>query len=67
MNEQRTFTNNVKILYSLDQHEVPFLQGQYWQRFSSDPVRYLIRADDETADAIWAAVVKRQPQKREAA
>ena len=61
---QRAFMNNLKILHSLDQCEVgqDIMRGQ-WDKFCDDPVRFLMRCDDETADAIWVAMEKRQPKR----
>jgi hypothetical protein len=57
------FNNANKVLTSIDHHEVPFLDGPAWQRFSSQPARFLMRADDETAARIWE-VVERRSQRR---
>lgn len=50
--------NVLKILRSLDHCEVEFLQWNSWERFRDDPYRFLMRADDDTQAAIWAAVEK---------
>jgi len=59
--DQHTFINRLRILMSLDRHELePDLTWEQWRRFRTDPFRFLIRADDPTADAIWHAIVKRE-------
>lgn len=57
--ELQTFLNRVKLLISLDQHEVK-MRGGVYEKFSADPFRFLIRCDDPTQAAIWAAIVKRE-------
>lgn len=54
------FMNALRILKSLDAHEVG-LEGSRWLKFRDDPVGFLIRADDSTANAIWLAIESRQP------
>lgn len=56
---QRQFLNALRILHSIDQHELPDLAREDWPRFRDDPVRFLLRADDPTSDAIWRAIERR--------
>jgi len=55
----REFHNGLRVLASIDRHEVPFLSVAHWERFRGDPYRFFIRADDPTADAIWAVIIRR--------
>jgi hypothetical protein len=54
----RKFINQVKILRSLDRDEIGMQQHE-WSKFRDDPIHFLVRANDQTADLIWAAVVAR--------
>jgi hypothetical protein len=67
MIQRAEFENVVKILRSIDHHELVAaglsLAGNEWQTFSSNPPMFLIRADDETADKIWSVVVKRSTRR----
>lgn len=54
------FHNALRILLNLDRDDLPFLDGRAWQRFRTDPFRFFIRADDPTADRLWAAIEARQ-------
>lgn len=53
------FHNGLRVIRSLDHHEVEFLNKRQWTEFSSDPSTFLIRCDDATADRIWGAMAKR--------
>jgi hypothetical protein len=55
------FINRIRSLHNLDKDAVPFLAAGEWVQFRDDPVKFLIRANDETAAAICAAVEARQP------
>lgn len=59
------FHNGLRILTSIDQYEVEaFMPGDdAWRSFCRDPFRYFIRADDETADAIWRIIEARQSKR----
>lgn len=48
------FMNAIRILHSMEPDWLPVA-------FVRDPVHYLLRADDATADRIWAAIQERQP------
>jgi hypothetical protein len=51
------FHNALRILISLDAHELGY--PPWWDNFCEDPFVFLIRAQDETVDRIWEAMVKR--------
>lgn len=48
------FHNGIRVLHSIDSHELG--DPPWWRRFRDDPVRFFIKADDETAAAIWNAM-----------
>ena len=54
----RRFVNALKILRSLDEHEVPGLMS--WPAFRDDPYRYFIRASGKDQATIWRALNQRQ-------
>jgi hypothetical protein len=62
------FLNAIKILHSIDMHELVEAgamqhgDGATWQAFRSNPCKWLIRADDKTADAIYGIIERRQPR-----
>lgn len=56
---QHHFHNALRVLRNIDPDEVPFLDQGRWLKFEADPVSFFIRADQETADAIWAVVERR--------
>ena len=53
---QHEFINELKRLHCIDGWCIPELSPHRQQAFVSNPVQFLIRADDETADAIWRAM-----------
>jgi hypothetical protein len=53
-----TFLNRARQLHCLD--SVPGLTGERLRAFHENPIRFLIRADDATGRAIWAAVEAEQ-------
>lgn len=57
------FLNALRILHSLDRHELPQFakQPSLWLTFRDAPHRYLMRCSDEHAAEIWAAIEARQP------
>ena len=57
---QREFENRLRSLYNIDADRIPELTPAQWTRFRDDPPRYLTRADDEQAAAIWREVERRQ-------
>jgi len=66
------FSNALRILRSIDGPELDraaafcevgaslALHGARY-RFSDDPVRFFLKADDQSQDAIWRIIEKRQP------
>jgi hypothetical protein len=54
------FINRIRSLHCLDKYAVPFLTSGEWVQFRDDPIKFLVRANDETADRICAAVEARQ-------
>lgn len=64
------FTNRVRSLYNIDlfviRRELPDMTDRQWDAFMRDPPRYLISADQPTAEAIWRCVEARQPGSGEA-
>lgn len=59
-NPEAQFRNRLRILRSIDRHEIPGLEIGAWRRFVDDPFEFLIRADDEQAALIWDVVRKRE-------
>lgn len=64
------FHNRLRIMSSIDQHELADLDADIWTdseyaKFRDDPWRYFIKADDEAAVMIWNVVTKRagKPQR----
>ena len=63
------FFNALRILYSIDEHElvaegVKFgAYGLSWPAFRDNPCRALMRASDDDADRIWAIIERRQPDR----
>ncbi len=61
------FRNGLCILRSIDQHELAeagILEQtnayiEEWCRFRDHPVDWLLRADDETTDKLWALMQRR--------
>jgi hypothetical protein len=62
--ELHVFTNRLRILIGLDQHEVAHIgrlsEAATYEKFADDPFRFLMRCDDPTAEAIWAVVQQRE-------
>lgn len=56
----RRFVNALKILRSLDEHEVPELQS--WETFRDAPYLYFLHASDKDQAIIWRAINARQPE-----
>jgi hypothetical protein len=54
------FTNRLRSLHNIDKHQVPELTDAQWVKFRDDPPRFMIRAGQEAAEAIWREVEKRQ-------
>lgn len=54
---QDEFHNGLRILRSIDAHEVG--NPEWYGQIQEDPYHFFIKCSDEIADAIWAAMVKR--------
>jgi hypothetical protein len=54
------FRNRLRILNSIDSFELPGMPDEKVRAFLRDPVRFLIRADEPTAQLIWAALERRE-------
>lgn len=52
------FHNLLRVIHGIDLAEVAFL-GDRWPQFRDDPVRFFLRADDETTRGIWEAMERR--------
>jgi hypothetical protein len=50
------FVNELRRLHCIDGWYIPELSPERQQRFVDNPVQFLIRADDETQEAIWRAM-----------
>ena len=57
--EFRRFSNALRILRSLDAHEVESIAA--WPRFRDNPYMYFITCSDEDKRTIWRAIERRQP------
>lgn len=56
------FHNGLRILMGIDRYEleaVGITSVVEWEKFRTDPYRYLIRTDDEKAEKIWSIVEQR--------
>ena len=56
----REFHNALRIMRSIDGHELPGLHPRQVEAFIADPYGFFIRAEDAVAEQIWAAIQKRQ-------
>ena len=64
--DKREFLNRLRGLHCLD--DVPGISPERQSAFVRDPVRFLMKADDATGDAVWEALVASQaPRERRAA
>ena len=54
------FLNRLRSLHNIDRDLLPELSGEQWPFFRDDPERFLMRADDTQAAAIWREVERRQ-------
>lgn len=59
MMTQNEFRNALCLISSIDAHELKGVAPETAAKFVANPVRVFLRADDETAAAIWAAMVAR--------
>jgi hypothetical protein len=57
----KAFHNALRILHSLDYHEVSFLNVRDWDIFRDNPYEFFITTNDAYAILIWEAIQKRQP------
>jgi hypothetical protein len=57
----RAFHNALRILRSLDYHEVSFLSEEEWESFRDNPYKFFTSTSDSNASLIWAAIQRRQP------
>lgn len=61
----RGFHNRLRVMISIDRDELEaagvIARGDHnaWGTFQRDPFRWLIRADDETADKLWSVIERR--------
>jgi hypothetical protein len=53
----REFHNGLRILRSIDSHEL--FDPPWYPEFNKDPYRFLITCADETAERIWTVMLKR--------
>ena len=53
------FLNRLRILRSIDKHEIPLASWKTWWEFQDNPYEYLIRCQPDEAEQIWAALRKR--------
>ena len=54
------FCNRLRIMHSLDLHEIEGFPPEQYGKFSANPYVFLIRSDDAMQAAIWAAILKRE-------
>lgn len=66
-NDLNCFHNSLRILASIDRHELAdaglMLDDAEWSRFASNPWAWLIRAGDEDMRAVWSIIQARQPRR----
>lgn len=57
----REFHNGIRVLFNIDMDEATAagVEPHQWPMFRDDPVRFFLRADDETAEKLFAVVEKR--------
>ncbi len=53
------FSNGLRVLCSIDDHELPGMTQIQIRDFMFNPTKFLICADDPTAQIIWQAVEAR--------
>ncbi len=58
---KREFRNNLRILRSIDYHEVSWMSPEKWVSFRDRPYGFCIRCSDADYDRIWAVIEGRQP------
>lgn len=57
---QHDFINRLRSLWNIDAWQLPELGAQQQKDFVFDPARYLMRANDAHAAAIWREIERRQ-------
>ena len=57
------FSNALRILHSIDRDEVSAFDDKRWTQFRDEPVRFFLRADDDTQAYLWGIVCARQPKR----
>lgn len=74
MDEMRQFLNRVRILYCVDSGEIfeamqstalSSMTDAQWRRFRTDPVGFMVQADDGTQHALWSIIERRESKGRE--
>ena len=55
------FVNRLRILRSIDYHEVPGLDERQWCAFRDKPFEFMIRCSDDSREHIFDALRKREP------
>jgi hypothetical protein len=58
--ERHTFINRLRIMHSLDLHEIAGMPLDQWGRFSANPYLFLMGADGPAQAAIWDAIKARE-------
>ena len=58
--DRARFLNRLRILRSIDRHEVLGLTDQEWTRLRANPCEFVIRCSNPAAEHVWAAVRKRE-------
>ncbi len=64
--ELRVFHNRLRILISIDMHElveggvIGVEEKNKWANFRSNPYRFFIRCDDDTANKLWGIIQERE-------
>ena len=54
--DRHQFNNLLRVLISIDRHEVPFLTDVQYEVFGADPYRFFIRCSDEACDKLWSVM-----------
>ncbi|MGE9266410.1 hypothetical protein ACQKHB_23060 [Escherichia coli] len=59
----REFHNGLRVLLNLDMHELESAgvldSPAEWDKFTGDPYRYFIRANDDKANRLWNLMQRR--------
>lgn len=59
----RAFHNALRILMNIETDDLQFLTGEQRLEFFKNPHLFFIKADDPTADSLWALITSRQPER----